>query len=109
MAIVERPAKFRIDQLIDPNGWSLYTFDRDVAYTGKSLCDARCEALWPPFLAKPGARRVDDFALITRGDGTRQWAYRGKPLYRYAVDRESGDELGHAVDNLWRLAVREIH
>ena len=105
---VERPARFEIDQLIDASGQSLYTFDRDVAYSGKSLCDGPCTTLWRPFLAATGAHRIDDFALITRPDGTRQWAYRGKPLYRYAEDRGPGDALGDGVENLWRLAVREI-
>jgi predicted lipoprotein with Yx(FWY)xxD motif/cytochrome c553 len=105
----ERPARFQIDQLIDASGKSLYTYDRDVAYSGKSLCDASCTALWPPFLAPPGARRIGDFALIIRPDGERQWAYRGKPLYRYAKDRGPGDETGDGIDNLWRLALREMH
>ena len=104
---IDRPAQFTIDQLIDPSGQSLYTFDRDAAYSGKSLCDGRCEELWRPVPAAPGSRRIDDFAIITRADGTRQWAYRGKPLYRYAKDRKPSDAFGAGIDNLWRLAMRE--
>jgi predicted lipoprotein with Yx(FWY)xxD motif len=105
----ERPAVFQIDQLVDTSGMSLYTFDRDVAYSGRSLCELACEALWRPFIAPPGARRIDDFALITRSTGARQWAYRGKPLYRYAGDLQPGDAKGDGQDNIWRLATREIH
>ncbi len=105
----EAPAQFRIDQLIDATGRSLYTHDRDVAYSGKSLCVETCTQLWWPFLAAPGARRIGDFALIIRPDGERQWAYRGKPLYRFAKDSNPGDASGDGFDNLWRLAIREIH
>jgi predicted lipoprotein with Yx(FWY)xxD motif len=106
---LERPAVFQIDQLVDANGISLYTFDRDIAYSGKSLCEPSCGELWRPFLAPPGARRIDDFALISRVTSARQWTYRGKPLYRYASDLQSGDAKGDGIDNMWRLAVREIH
>lgn len=106
---LERPAVFQIDQLVDTTGNSLYTFDRDVAYSGKSLCNDSCEKSWPPFLATPGSRRIDDFALISRADGSRQWTYRGKPLYRHAGDGQPGDAKGDGLDNIWRLAVREMH
>ncbi len=106
---LERPAVFQIDQLVDASGTSLYTFDRDVAYSGNSLCDPSCEKSWRPFLAAKESRRIDDFALIGRADGSRQWAYRGKPLYRYAGDVQPGDVKGDGIDNLWRLAMRETN
>ncbi|MFN0305842.1 MAG: hypothetical protein ACKVQU_36435 [Burkholderiales bacterium] len=105
----EPPAQFQIDQLIDASGRSLYTHDRDVAYSGKSLCVETCTQSWRPLLAAPGARRTGDFALITRPDGERQWAYRGKPLYRFGDDKGPGDASGDGFDNMWRLAIREIH
>lgn len=103
------PAQFKIDQLIDASGKSLYTYDRDVAYSGKSLCVETCTQTWRPFLAAPGARRTGEFALIIRPDGERQWAYRGKPLYRFGRDSNPGDASGDGLDNLWRLAIRENH
>ncbi len=103
------PAQFQIDQLIDASGTSLYTYDRDVAYSGKSLCVEACTQTWRPFLAAPGARRTGEFALIIRPDGERQWTYRGKPLYRFGQDSSPGDASGDGFDNLWRLAIRENH
>ena len=82
--------------LIDASGKSLYTYDRDVAYSGKSLCVETCTQTWRPFLAAPGARRTGEFALIIRPDGERQWAYRGKPLYRFGRDSNPGDASGLA-------------
>jgi predicted lipoprotein with Yx(FWY)xxD motif len=100
------PAQFERDRLVDRSGVSLYTYDRDVAYGGKSVCTAACLETWRPFLAAPGARRVGEFALIPREAGERQWVYRGKPLFRYAGDRAPGDTYGHGADNLWRMAAR---
>ena len=31
---------------------------------------------------------------ITRDDGTKQWAYKGKPLYTFARDTKAGDATG---------------
>lgn len=98
------PARLDLDRLIDSRGMSLYTFDRDRAYTGASECDATCAKAWPPFVAAADARRVGAFGILRRDDGLRQWTYRGKPLYRFAGDRRPDDRLGHGEANLWRLA-----
>jgi predicted lipoprotein with Yx(FWY)xxD motif len=88
--------------LVDQNGMTLYTFDRDPEF--KSVCNAQCAASWPPLIAAAGARPAGRYAIIARDDGRRQWAYKGKPLYRRAKDREPGDRSGDGVDNLWRIA-----
>jgi len=42
--------------------------------------------------------------VITRDDGQRQWAYKGKPLYGWAKDSKPGDRTGDGFNNVWRLA-----
>jgi predicted lipoprotein with Yx(FWY)xxD motif len=88
---------------IAPDGMALYTFARDMA-PGKSSCNAGCAAAWPPLLADAGAKDDGDWTVITRDDGAKQWAYKGKPLYRYVKDAADGKATG--VSAAWPLAVK---
>ena len=90
--------------LTGPNSMTLYTFDRDAVGSGKSVCNGPCEALWPPLLASAADRATGDYTVITRDDGKKQWAYKGKPLYFWAKDTKAGDRTGDGVNNVWKLA-----
>lgn len=90
--------------LTDPQGLTLYTFDRDTAGSGKSVCNGQCAVNWPPLLAQPGMSPTGSYTIISRDDGMRQWAYRGKPLYRFARDAKPGDRTGDNVNNVWHVA-----
>ncbi len=87
--------------LTDPQGLTLYTFDRDPVNGGKSVCNGMCSTNWPPLLAEPGKSASGDYSIITRDDGTRQWAYKGKPLYRFAKDAKAGDNF----NAVWHVAM----
>lgn len=102
----DAPASFSGPYLVDRSGFTLYRFDRDVAYSRVSTCTDRCTDNWRPYLAAPGARRVGEFALIERGEGQRQWVFRGIPLYRSALDRAPGEFRGQGADDLWRAVER---
>jgi predicted lipoprotein with Yx(FWY)xxD motif len=78
-------------------GHTLYTYDGD---TGRSEHDAR----WSPVLAPALASGVGDFSVVARADGSRQWAFRKRPLYAYSEDRLPGDAHGAGVEK-WRVAV----
>ncbi|MEN7528988.1 hypothetical protein [Cupriavidus sp. DL-D2] len=90
--------------LTDPQGLTLYTFDRDTASSGKSVCNGACATNWPPLLAEPGRTASGDYSIITRDDGARQYAYKGKPLYRFAKDAKAGDRAGDNLNNVWHVA-----
>ena len=45
-----------------------------------------------------------DWTVVVRDDGTRQWAFRGKPVYYWAKDTKPGDRTGDGFNNVWRLA-----
>jgi predicted lipoprotein with Yx(FWY)xxD motif len=87
--------------LADASGRTLYTFDKDAA--NKSNCNGGCAGAWPPFLVKDGDRASTRFNVITRDDGTRQWALNGKPLYFYAADVQPGDVKGDGVNGVWHV------
>jgi predicted lipoprotein with Yx(FWY)xxD motif len=89
--------------LVDPNGMTLYTFDRDTV-AGKSSCNGKCARNWPPFTATASAANMDNWTVITRNDGSKQWAYKGKPLYRWMDDKKPGDVAGDGINNAWHVA-----
>jgi predicted lipoprotein with Yx(FWY)xxD motif len=89
--------------LVDPKGMTLYTFDRDNT-PGKSNCNGKCAANWPPFTAPADAASVGNWTVIVRHDGAKQWAYKGKPLYRWMDDKKPGDVDGDGRNNVWHVA-----
>lgn len=90
--------------LIGPNGRTLYVFAKDVAGSGQSACVNACAANWPPLGVASTAVPLGDYSIITRADGSRQWAFKGLPLYYYAKDTKAGDRLGDGVGGNWKLA-----
>ncbi|MDF6436423.1 hypothetical protein NMT52_26135, partial [Escherichia coli] len=75
--------------LTDQHGMALYPFDRD-ATAGKSACNGKCADNWPPLAANDADKPSGDYTIITRDDGKKQWAYRGKPLYLWTKDKMPG-------------------
>lgn len=88
--------------LADANGRTLYTFDKDSA--GTSNCYDGCAAAWPPFFAAAGASATKEgFSLVTRSDGSKQWAWKSMPLYYYTPDTQPGDALGDGKNGVWHV------
>ena len=89
--------------LVGPNGMTLYTFDRDTAGSGKSVCNGPCATNWPPLKAE-GPAPDGDYSVVQRDDGGMQLAYKGKPLYFWIKDAKPGDKTGDGVNQVWRAA-----
>ncbi|MCB1873144.1 MAG: hypothetical protein H6964_09870 [Chromatiaceae bacterium] len=100
----EIPVQTTDGRLVGATGMTLYTFDNDAANSGKSLCNGPCAANWPPLLASTEDTVSGDFSIISRDDGSKQWAYKGKPLYYWIKDQKSGDKTGDGVKGIWHLA-----
>jgi predicted lipoprotein with Yx(FWY)xxD motif len=90
--------------LVGSNGMTLYTFDRDAAGSGKSVCNGPCAGNWPPLHATDSDVATGDWSIVVRDDGRKQWAFRGKPLYFWAKDQKPGDTTGDGVNNVWHVA-----
>ena len=102
-ALAQAPAKITDGMLTSDAGMTLYTFDKDV--DGKSACNGPCAANWPPLMASAGAKASGYWTVITRDDGAKQWAYKGKPLYLWAKDQKPGDKTGDGMaSNAWHVA-----
>lgn len=98
------PATTANGMLVAPSQMTLYTFDRDVTGSGKSVCNGPCATNWPPLMAAEGAKAGGDFSLVTRVDGQQQWAFKGKPLYLWIKDSKPGDATGEGVNGVWHVA-----
>jgi predicted lipoprotein with Yx(FWY)xxD motif len=88
--------------LTDDKGMTLYTFDKDEP--GKSNCVDACAQNWPPVMADAGAKAQGDLSIVTRADGSKQWAYKGKPLYTWVKDAKPGDTTGDGFKDVWHVA-----
>ena len=98
------PAMMSGGMLVGPKGMTLYTFDRDAAGSGKSVCNGPCATNWPPLMAMDSDKPMGDYTVITRDDGKKQWAMKGKPLYYWAKDTKAGDMTGDGVaNNSWHV------
>lgn len=98
------PAKAVDGVLVDGKGMTLYTFDRDVGGSGKSACNGPCAQNWPPFHATADTPPNAAWQIITRDDGSKQWAYKGQPLYTWVKDTKPGDRTGDGFNNVWKVA-----
>ena len=88
---------------VTAKGMTLYTFDKDTA--GKSACNGPCAQAWPPLAAQASDAPSGDWTIVTRDDGARQWAYKGKPVYAFAKDAKAGDKTGDGFMNgAWHVA-----
>ena len=89
--------------LADARGMTLYTFDKDSA--GKSNCNGVCAANWPALKAGSDDQPTDAYTVVVRDDGSKQWAYKAKPLYSFVNDKKPGDVNGDGfLNNTWHIA-----
>ena len=100
----DAPATVSDGVYVGANGMTLYTFDKDAAGSGKSACNGPCAQNWPPLAAPANAVASGDWTLVTRDDGSRQWAFKGKPLYYWTRDTKPGEKSGDGFNNAWRVA-----
>ena len=97
------PFRQRGDILVEIKGRGVYTYDGDKV-ANDTTCFAQCRLLWPPMYAEDEAMPKGSFTIFVRkDDGKRQWAFKGKPLYRWVSDLKRGDAGGDGVAGVWRL------
>jgi predicted lipoprotein with Yx(FWY)xxD motif len=85
------------------SGMTLYVFDKDSV--GKSACNGLCVGNWPPLMATATSMPMGDYTIITRDDGTKQWAYKGRPLDAWKNDKSPGDITGDGfLNGAWHAA-----
>ena len=98
------PVKYSNGLMTGANGMTLYTFDKDAIGSGKSACNGQCATNWPPLIVIGAMEPSGGYTVVTRDDGRKQWAYKGRPLYFWAKDAKPGDTTGDNVNNVWHIA-----
>ena len=85
------------------NGFRLYVSDRDSP--GKSVCNGGCARAWIPLAVHvTDLKTVGDWTIMMRDDGSRQWAYKGRPVY--SLFHDSPDRpIGEGIEGVWHLLV----
>lgn len=89
--------------LTDFVGKTLYIYDKDKV--GISNCYGGCAVAWPPYISSATVEKTlpANISVITRTDGTKQFAWKGWPLYYYATDQKPGDITGDGVGGVWHI------
>jgi predicted lipoprotein with Yx(FWY)xxD motif len=87
---------------VDMKGMTLYTYAKDSK--DKSACDGSCATNWPPLKASATDKASGEWTIVTRTDGSKQWAYEGKPLYTWIKDTKPGEATGDGVGGNWHIA-----
>ena len=86
------------------NNMTLYIYTKDVASSGKSVCNGMCATNWPPLLVDGSPMVSNGYSVITRDDGKKQIAFNGMPLYFYAKDVKPGDKIGDGrSEGAWQI------
>jgi hypothetical protein len=75
------------------NGYHI-SYETAKAVNTRGCLDV-CTKQWRPLRAPAGAEGSGFWEVAVRPDGTKQWAYRGSPLYTYSADRKPGDIDGN--------------
>ena len=86
------------------NNMTLYIFTKDVAGSGKSVCNGMCATNWPPLLVDGSPAVSGGYSIVTRDDGKKQLAFKGMPLFFYVKDVKPGDKVGDGrSEGAWRI------
>jgi len=90
------------DVIAGEKGMTLYTFKNDDP--GVSNCNDACAKAWPPFAAGSSDKPDGAYSIVTRKDGSMQWAKDGMPLYYWTKDKKEGDVTGDGFKGVWDAA-----
>jgi len=78
--------------VVTSKGYAVYSSDADGP--NKSNCNAECLKEWVPVAAPQIAKAHGEWTIVERSPGVGQWAYRGKPLYTYRLEKQARSMTG---------------
>lgn len=86
---------FRLDE-----SEAIYYYDLDKPDV--SNCNDECLHSWQPLTPEDRFDRVGDWNVFKRTDGSKQWAYKKRPVYIFLHD-VPGKALGDGREGLWHV------
>jgi predicted lipoprotein with Yx(FWY)xxD motif len=91
------------EMLAAKNGMTIYTFDKDKANSGKSVCVDDCATTWPPVPVNEASSSATEYGSLVRADGFKQLTLRGQPVYFFAGDSATGQSNGDKLGGVWHV------
>jgi len=85
-----------------PRPYEMLGFNHPKYRFGTVNCHNACAEKFPPLLAPADAKPVGEWWIVTRLDGSKQWAWRGVPIYSYSKD-EPGRHLASYMGHRWAV------
>lgn len=95
------PPEFRVvttavgPLVVDHQNYSIYVWDGDAP--NKANCVGACVKDWKPILAPETASLSGDWSVVERSPGVKQWAFKGRPVYRYLGDTRTRGRTGSDI------------
>ena len=90
--------------LTDADGFTIYSLDPKAQLDQSGCVTADCTVRWKPVLAPALASTFGEFSVVSRPDGSVQWAYQQRPLFTNSIDRLPGDVLAQKLDERFTVA-----
>jgi two-component system response regulator RegA len=95
-----RPPGHKADGMVDAKGMTVYTYDKDHRQRGRAPAPVRARKLAAGTCCEVP---LAAFYWPSPDDGTKQLAYKGKPLYTFAKDKKAGDKSGDKAMKVWHV------
>ena len=81
-------------------GLPLYVSAKDAP--GRSNCYDGCASQWIPLQAPANAKTMGEWSVVARKGGTRQWAFKRRPVYTHIHDTPETSN-GDGEDGIWHV------
>ncbi len=95
--------------LVDSQGMTLYHLSGEQ--NGKFICTSTaCLGVWHPLIVSSSGApsgEVGSLGTVKRPEGTMQVTYKGKPLYTFTGDQQSGETKGQGIKDVGTWSVVE--
>lgn len=105
---IETPTGIQVREVPDATAVVLVNHEGRTLYTFNGAAKkAPGDGSWKPAAAPQFAKKIGAFDFVIRGDGIRQWTYKGQALYTYEYDNASGDAYGIGRDANFDVAAVE--
>lgn len=85
-----------------PRPYEYLGFNHPQYRFGTVNCQNECAKTFPPLVAPAQAEPIGEWWIVTRLDGTKQWAHKGVPVYMYAKD-QPGRHLASYRGHEWAV------